>query len=161
MGVLVGPDRGRGDHQSGRDRSSRRLYDNIGSQHLKTDSILNTNQPYDDYVVRTIRFDDLLPIIQMSGMKSVVMKVDIEASENFLCQTGSKIFDYLNIRFIMMEWMNIRLFKDRADLVVGFLRSRNYIVMDEHCKAILNNDYYNSWPCVVYWIKRDQITICV
>jgi FkbM family methyltransferase len=135
--------------------------DNIGSQHLEIDISMNGSPAEDVFVVRTIQFDDLLPILEKFQIYSAIMKVDIEASESFLCQTGSKVFDRINIPFVMMEWMNIKLYKDRADLVVQFFQRRKYIVMNERCEPITSKDYYQNWPYIVCWVKTDYIDLCI
>jgi FkbM family methyltransferase len=134
--------------------------DNIGSQHLNGNfSIKDSSVDY-AHIVRTIRFDDLLPILEKFQIRSAIMKIDIEASENFMCQTGSEVFNRINIPYVMMEWMNIRLFKDRADLVVHFFQRRKYIPMNEYCELVLSKDYYEDWPAVVIWIKANYIHFC-
>jgi hypothetical protein len=49
------------------------------------------------------------------------MKIDIEGSENFVVQSGNRIFDSFEISFIQMEWMIVRRYADRAKMIIDFL----------------------------------------
>ncbi|CAF1446514.1 unnamed protein product, partial [Didymodactylos carnosus] len=59
---------------------------NIGGQGLIMNETTNRTFPVSDkFTVRTIRFDDLLPIFIDRQVRSAIMKVDIQSSESFLC----------------------------------------------------------------------------
>ncbi|CAF4209983.1 unnamed protein product [Rotaria magnacalcarata] len=60
-----------------------------------------------EYIVQTIRFDDLLPILLEKRVQSVMIKIDIEGSENYMCETGSKMFELIDIQLVMMEWGHV------------------------------------------------------
>ncbi len=88
------------------------------------------------------------------------MKVDIEGSEHFLCDTGHKVFDYLEIPVIQMEWQYVRKYKYRADIVLDFFTKRDYIPTIDMCQKILLAEAFRSWPWEIYWIKLNSSNIC-
>ena len=45
------------------------------------------------YVVQTILFDEILPILVARGIRAALMKIDIEGSESFVVETGGGVFD--------------------------------------------------------------------
>ena len=66
--------------------------DNIGSQAIFGNSSIDV--PLNNtFTVRTIRFDDILPLLKQNNVRRAIMKVDIEGSEHFLCNTGHQIFE--------------------------------------------------------------------
>jgi FkbM family methyltransferase len=83
---------------------------NVGSQAIIVDSNMN-NSDTDMYVVKTIRFDDILPILKEKNIRNAVMKVDIQWSETFLCESGNETFDYVNIPVVLMEWDPVKCFE--------------------------------------------------
>jgi hypothetical protein len=112
----------------------------------------------------TTRFDDLYPIIINNQISNAIMKIDIQLSEIFLCQTGAKIFDSINIVLVQLEWSDIKLKKDHADFIIDFFTQRDYLpVATDNCR-ILNatNTNYTTWgtPHDIYWIKSDYYQIC-
>ena len=80
---------------------------NIGAQgiELSTKGAINRTVTSDPYLVKTIQFDDLLPLLISRGVRGAIMKTDIEGSENFLVESGSRMFETLEIPFVQMEWM--------------------------------------------------------
>jgi hypothetical protein len=62
-----------------------------------------TQEEHHTRSTKSIEFDDLLPILISRGVRSALIKIDIETSESYMCQTGSKIFDEVDIKFIQME----------------------------------------------------------
>ena len=81
------------------------IQNNIGSQRLSNEVTFNPNNPL---VVKTIRFDDLLWIVHQRRITEAVIKIDIETSEHFLCETGRMMFARINIPLVMMEWVNVQ-----------------------------------------------------
>jgi FkbM family methyltransferase len=154
---------------------------NVGGQALITNQTmeylsLNSN-PFRGYLTKkqnfyliffclvvTTRFDDLYPIFIKNKISIAIMKIDIQLSEIFLCQSGYKIFDSINIVLVQMEWSDIKLKKDYADFIIDFFTERNYLsVSTDNCQ-ILNstNTNYTTWgtPFDIYWIKSDYYHIC-
>ena len=134
---------------------------NIGGQTIET----STNKTYnesainDPYIVKTIEFDDLLPILISRGIRGAIMKIDIEASESFVMESGSQIFDSLEIPFIQMEWMNVRLYPERVKIIFDFFAKRNYDPITFSCE-LLNPTENSAWPDDIYWIKRNVSNFC-
>jgi len=114
-------------------------------------------------LVLTTRFDDLYPILINNQISNAIMKVDIQLSEIFLCQSGSKIFDSINIALVQMEWSDIKLNKYYADFIIEFFTQRNYLpVATDNCKVLNStNTNYTTWgtPYDIYWIKSDYYHI--
>ena len=132
---------------------------NIGSQEI----ITNSNRSYssnDPGVVKTIRFDEVLPILQQRNIRQAVMKVDIQWSEVYLCETGGKIFDYVNIPVILMEWERVIKHLFRMNAVLYFFLGRGYVPTTDMCNTLEQIDAFRSWPSEIYWIKMNQSDIC-
>ena len=132
---------------------------NIGSQEIIPDN--DTNRTNNDvYVVKTIRFDDLLPVLKKKNIRHAVMKVDIQWSEVYLCETGGKIFDYVNIPVILMEWERVMKHLFRMSAVLHFFLSRGYVATADMCKVLEYIDAFRSWPADIFWIKMNQSEFC-
>ena len=95
---------------------------NIGGQEINVSAKNITNQSIinDPYIVKTIKFDELLPILIARGVRGAIMKIDIEGSESFVVESGSQIFDLLDIPFIQMEWFKVRDYPDRVKCNIKF-----------------------------------------
>ncbi|CAF1584138.1 unnamed protein product [Adineta ricciae] len=106
------------------------------------------------YIVKTITFDELLPIIEARSIRSVVMKIDIEGSEGFVLETGSRIFDSLHIPLIQMEWKIVQENTNQTKRIIEFLKQRQYDPMESECK-MLDSEDVRSWPDEIYWLKRN------
>ncbi|CAF1532234.1 unnamed protein product, partial [Adineta steineri] len=125
---------------------------NIGGQAIQvsnnetilTHSINNsfTNNPY---IVKTITFDELLPIFIQRGIRGALMKIDIEGSESFVVESGGRMFDTLELPFVQMEWFIVRQYADRAKVILDFFFKRNYNPTTCNC-IVLNSTQYASWP---------------
>ncbi|UJR32726.1 hypothetical protein I4U23_020185 [Adineta vaga] len=131
---------------------------NIGSQYL------NEEVSKDDKnlsVVRTIRFDDLLPIVYERNIHEAIIKIDIETSEHYLCETGERMFNFINIPFVMMEWANIKTMPVRANLIQLFFTTRHYIPYDPETCQPQNDTNYHTWKSQdIYWIKLNYEYLC-
>ena len=134
------------------------IQNNIGSQKLINEVSENEQDPF---VVRTIRFDDLLPIFNQRNIAHAIIKIDIETSEHFLCQTGQLIFNQINIPFIMMEWATIKTLPSRANLILKFFLSRDYIPFNsETCQPQHQMDYRLWNTQDICWIKHNYAHLC-
>jgi FkbM family methyltransferase len=134
---------------------------NIGSQAIIVNS--NVNQSNNDTsVVRTIRFDDILPLLEEKNIRDVVMKVDIQWSEIYLCLTGGKIFDYINIPVVIMEWDigGYARYESHMRYILQFFFKRGYVPTADMCKILDEHDAFRSWPPDIYWMKIDRSKIC-
>lgn len=132
---------------------------NIGSQAVITDS--NASNTIDDmYTVRTIQFDDILPILVEKNMTTVIMKVDIQWSEIHLCHTGNKTFDLINIPIVLMEWDVGALHYARLRAVINYFIRRGYVPTSDMCSILKESDALGSWPSDVYWMKINMTEIC-
>ncbi|CAF3754852.1 unnamed protein product [Adineta steineri] len=114
------------------------------------------NLPKREYVVKTLRFDDVLPILIARNVKTAMIKIDIEAAESFMCESGSKIFEEINIPYIMMEWHGIRSkYQERYQFIIDFFSARGYVATDQSCKDLRIKDWLRNWPGNVFWLKRN------
>jgi FkbM family methyltransferase len=113
----------------------------------------------DPYIVKTITFDEILPILLARGIRGALMKIDIEGSESFIVQNGSHVFDTLYIPFIQMEWKIVRQYADRVNIIFDFFAKRSYDSMTELC-ALLNVTEFQQWPDDIYWLKRNVSNFC-
>ncbi len=132
---------------------------NVGSQGIIVDN--NTNQSNDDiYVVKTIRFDDILPIFKDKNIRNAVMKVDIQWSEIYLCEAGGKIFDYVNIPVILMEWDRVSHYTIPMAIVLQFFIGRGYVATKNMCDVLDQRNAFHSWPSDIYCMKMNLSEIC-
>jgi FkbM family methyltransferase len=107
------------------------------------------------FSVKSIEFDDLLPILINRGVRNVLIKIDIETSESYMCQTGSKIFDEIDIQFIQMRWHLQRInHQKRYQFIIDFFKQRQYIPTDNDCKELQISQWLNNWPGNIFWIKK-------
>jgi FkbM family methyltransferase len=134
---------------------------NIGGQELKISlqPINNQNLTNDPYVVKTIKFDELLPIFIARGIRGAIMKIDIEGSESFVVESGSRIFDLLDIPYIQMEWLKVRKYPDRVKVILDFFEQRNYDPKTFSCE-LLNLTQPVTWPDDFCWVKRNVSNLC-
>ena len=128
---------------------------NIGGQGIYTNPVKNNMT--DPYVVKTIRFDDVLPLIKETKMRSFFMKIDIEGSEFHVFNTSAQAFDYLTISVIMMEWTFATHSKDRGTFIINFLTARGYIPTKNTCSKLNIETAFKNWPPNVFWIKKSEI----
>ncbi len=134
------------------------IQNNIGSQRLTNEVSKNDKDPF---VVKTIRFDDLIPIVNERNIDQAIIKIDIETSEHFLCETGELMFNQINIPFVMMEWANIKAISTKANLIRDFFINRHYIPYDPDTCQLQNKTDYRLWNSQdIYWIKHDYIHLC-
>jgi FkbM family methyltransferase len=118
------------------------------------------NRPVNNpYIVRTITFDEILPILIARDIRGAVLKIDIEGSESFVVESGSRVFDTLDIPLIQMEWKLVRRYNDRVKLILDFFRKRNYDSMTSACQ-LLSSHEYSQWPDDIYWLKRNTTNFC-
>jgi FkbM family methyltransferase len=134
---------------------------NIGGQEIDASKNQTHNQSTinDPYIVKTIKFDELAPILISRGIRGAIMKMDIEGSESFVMESGSLIFDLLEIPYIQMEWLKVRHYPDRVKVIVDFLAKRNYDPMTFWCQS-LNYTQNLTWPNDFCWIKRNVSNFC-
>ena len=108
------------------------------------------------FVVQTIRLDDLLPILIERKVQSVLIKIDIEGSEVYMCESGSKVFDLIDVQMVMMEWGHgfRKRYHDRYQSIADFFTQRNYVATDPHCTELSVTKWETEWPGNIYWIKK-------
>lgn len=107
--------------------------------------------------MKTIRLNDLLPIVLERKIQSAVIKIDIEGSEVYMCETGSKLLDLIDVQLVVMEWGHgfRKRYQERYQLIVDFFTQRDYVPTDTQCVA-LNLAQWGTqvWPGNIYWIKK-------
>ena len=107
------------------------------------------------FIAQSIRFDDLLPILQNRGVRTALLKIDIETSESYMCQTGSKVFEQIDIPFIMMEWHSWRInYQERYQYIIDFFIQRNYTATNLDCAQLQISKWLTDWPGNIFWIKN-------
>ncbi|CAF3167034.1 unnamed protein product, partial [Rotaria sp. Silwood2] len=134
---------------------------NIGGQNVDVSQnvSITKNQINNPYIVRTITLDDLLPILVARGVRGAIMKVDIEGSESFVFESGSRVFDTLEILCVKMEWSITKGYPDRVRVIIDFFVKRNYDPKTLSCQS-LNITQYATWPVDIFWIKRNVSNFC-
>ncbi|UJR30784.1 hypothetical protein I4U23_018304 [Adineta vaga] len=135
---------------------------NVGGQsiHPSRNYHGKTNLPIvNPYIVKTITFDEVLPILLAHAIRSVSIKMDIEGSESFVFKTGHRIFDTLDIPLIQMEWKIVHQDANQVKIIIEFLNQRHYIPINNQCK-VLDLQENTSWPDEIYWLKRNAPTFC-
>jgi FkbM family methyltransferase len=134
---------------------------NIGGQELDVSQNQTTNQSAinNPYIVKTIKFDELAPILISRGIRGAIMKMDIEGSESFVVESGSVIFDLLEIPYIQMEWIKVRHYPQRVKVIFDFFAKRNYDPQTFSCQ-LLDRTQNRTWPGDMCWIKRGVSNFC-
>ena len=112
------------------------------------------------YIVKTIRFDDLLPILTAKGIERVLIKIDIEGSENFALEGGEQIFNQLDVPLVQMEWLRIRNYPERVETIFKFFAKYDYVPTTIECKPLNPKDYH-LWPKDVYWVDEHSPNFCL
>ncbi|CAF1487711.1 unnamed protein product [Adineta steineri] len=140
--------------------------ENIGAQrltfsrnHINTVQAFNSFSTTDPFLVQTITFDELLPIFIARGVRAALLKLDIEGSESFVLQSGSRVFQTLEIPFVQMEWETGSLPIDRVTLILDFFIQRNYEPTTCTCR-LLDVAKYATWPFDICWIKKNSLEFC-
>ena len=134
---------------------------NIGGQAISPSKNGTSNQTNidDPYLVKTVQFDELLPLLLSRGVRGAILKVDIEGSESFVVESGKQMFDILEIPFIQMEWLNVRHHADRIKILLDFFAKRTYLPFTLACQTLdLNNIL--AWPDDLLWIKGNSSSFC-
>ena len=126
--------------------------DNIGGQSVITNNTMSYSDT-DLYIVKTIRFDDILPVLKENGIREAIMKVDIQWSEIFLCETCQETFAYVNISVVFMEWAIRDIYVRRMIKLLTCLSERGYYPTSDMCAILRYENAFVSWPSDVYWIK--------
>ena len=130
---------------------------NIGGQGIQTHRFQNESLT-NPYIVKTIRFDDLLPVIKEMKTRSFFMKMDIEGSEYYVFNTSTQAFDYLTISVIMMEWTYSKYNGEgRGSSIIDFLTSREYIPTENLSHKLNLTSAFTNWPVNVFWVKNDHL----
>ncbi|CAF4032142.1 unnamed protein product, partial [Rotaria sp. Silwood2] len=135
--------------------------ENIGGQELDVskNEFINQSIINNPYIVKTITFNELLPILVARGVRGAIIKIDIEGSESFVIESGSRVFDTLEIPCVLMEWIKVRRYPDRVKVIIDFFVKRNYDPKTRSCQ-LLNETQHITWSDDVYWIKRNVSNFC-
>ena len=144
--------------ESGKYVQLKSLPDNIGGQALSGSSSLDLPRN-STFSVKTIQFDDILPFLKMNDVQRAIIKIDIEGSEHFLCNTGHRIFQYLQIPVVLMEWENTRKDKNRGNIVLRFFMDHGYIPTHNMNQKLVLTEAFKSWPYNVYWMNLNSSTM--
>ena len=134
---------------------------NVGGQEIDVSMNQTHNQSTkgDPYIVKTIRLDEVVPILIARGVRGAIMKVDIEGTESFVVESGSQIFDTFDIPFVQMEWLKVRHYPARVQVILDFFAERNYDPRTFSCD-LLNPVQHMTWPVDMCWIKRNVSNFC-
>ncbi|UJR08020.1 hypothetical protein I4U23_012298 [Adineta vaga] len=133
--------------------------ENVGGQGIQGTSKVNQslNNPY---IVKTIRFDDILPIIKHTQLRTFLLKADIEGYEYYIFESGKQVFDYIDVPIIYIEWYQIAHNQAFGMYVVEFLTKRNYTPTEDACKVLNITNALKGWPINVFWVKMNRINMC-
>ncbi len=132
---------------------------NIGGQSLydNKDKIF-TKDEKNKYLVETILFDDIVDYIPKTNdnnkFDKAILKIDIEGFEPFAFQSAKKLFDYLEIPIIFMEWGNLpKLTQEhsRISQLIDFLLERKLKPFGNG--ALLFKSNWHNWPWDIVWKK--------
>jgi FkbM family methyltransferase len=127
--------------------------DNSSQIQLSNEADQKTKTGY--FIGKTIEFDDLLPIFIWKGIRTALIKIDMENCESYMCQTGSKIFDQIDIQLIQMEWHSSRInHRKRYQFMIDFFKQRQYIPTDYDCIQLQFSQWLTHWPKTIFWIKQ-------
>ncbi|CAF1265936.1 unnamed protein product [Adineta ricciae] len=109
-----------------------------------------------EYIVQTVRLDDLLPILIQRNVRAAIIKIDIEGSEVYLLESGRKVFQQIDIQLVMMEWGDglRKTYADRYEKIVNYFEELHYITTDVDCNILDVTNWRTTWPGNVYWIKE-------
>jgi len=134
-------------------------FENIGGQGISNGDIGNKSRN-DPYIVKTIRFDDILPIIKQTKFRSFLMKIDIERSEHHVFETGTELFNYVDVPIIHIEWDKMHYQKEHGNNVVSFFTERGCIPTTDTCEKLNMTNVFSGWPANVFWTKMNLSAIC-
>ena len=102
------------------------------------------------FITRTIKLDDLVPLLQG---KTVVMKMDIETKEYSALLGGTRFFEAINVVMIQMEIKSHRT-TEIGPKIVDYLAARNLTAFaDLRKQRQLNVSTILTWPWDVYFLK--------
>jgi FkbM family methyltransferase len=134
---------------------------NMGGQELdfSTNRTYNRSIINNPFIVKTITFDELAPILLARDIRGAIMKIDIEGSESFVVESGSRVFDTVDIPFIQMEWARVRHYPERVKVIFDFFAKRDYDPRTVSCQ-LLQPAQHMGWLNDVYWIKRNVSSFC-
>lgn len=101
--------------------------------------------------VSAILLNDL---VQKVLTKSVIIKMDVETSEDKVLAGGHRFFDTFDIPYVIMEWFHHKN-KISGQFIKNFMRIHKYkpYALWNSRKAPLSDSTRMSWPDVVLWSK--------
>jgi FkbM family methyltransferase len=111
---------------------------------------------------KSVTMNDLVPLCKF---KKAFMKMDIEGNEHKALAAADRLFDAIDISYIMMEWtfLNDYLLQSKpkedflyAKQMLRFLEERDY-VPETLRHAPLNIYNMNKWPNLIVWRKKTAI----
>uniref|UniRef100_A0A1I8J5H0 Methyltransf_21 domain-containing protein n=1 Tax=Macrostomum lignano TaxID=282301 RepID=A0A1I8J5H0_9PLAT len=113
----------------------------------------------DSIDVRTTLLDDI--VIGdgcFSGVKDLVMKVDIEGSEWLIKEIGAGIFKRFKVSVVMMEWIVLST-SPKAPEIVQFFSSHSLFPygLDGSRLRQLNSKESSKWPYDVFWATNEFV----
>lgn len=108
------------------------------------------------FTSKAILFDDILPLIQH---KVAFMKMDIEAAECHVFSNAHKLFDTIDIKFIIMEILYTK--KEGQccfERMLNFMKEKNYKAFpfpyQPDKNVSLNYDGWQSWTQGEIYFKK-------
>ena len=129
---------------------------------VEADRDEETNATDKEMHAQCITMNDLVPLCKF---KRAIMKIDIEGREPRALAAADRLFDAIDIPYIMMEWhlINRILLESTSDEeqafaieMVRFLDERDY-VPESIGRVPLNIFKMNGWPGNVIWKKNTII----
>lgn len=121
---------------------------NVGGSYVKT---LSNSQKPTQNIVSTILLDDLIPLVKNTD---VFIKMDIEGTELKALKAAKTLLHFLNVKFILMEWVLHRNKQDGLE-IIEIMTNNGFLPYWDHRQLFPLKVYgHIYWPENVFWIKR-------
>ena len=134
------------------------IMNTLDSQRINSDVSLNVHDPF---MVKTIRFDDLLSLVQQRHIQEAIIKIDIEGFEDYFCQSSETIFNEINIQMILMKWTIIQQTSEKAKFVRDFLLDHKYVPLNPLTCEKQSEINYLHWNLYdIFWVKQNYTYLC-
>ena len=97
-----------------------------------------------------ITLDHLVPLF---SNRPLFIKMDIETNEWKALKSGSKFFKYINVQYVLMEWMHHKT-RPEGGLIIQFFMDHSFRPYHPNqLPKMLRVELMHSWPGDILWIK--------
>lgn len=101
-------------------------------------------------VVSTLTLDDLIALLRN---KPVFIKMDIETYELKALKGGSRFFDEVDVKYLLMEWIAHREGSTGEEIIKLMTKRNIYPHVNAHHNTKLDVEHHKTWPDNVLWIQ--------